>query len=67
MILVVKGRCISTIDLSIYAGMSPTGVAVEPSRLKIISRTKLSGTGLNENFSFNSIKMTPPMTRLLLQ
>ena len=39
-----------TVDFRISAGMCPTGVAVEPSRLKIISRTKSSGTGWIENF-----------------
>ena len=51
MILVIKERCISSVDFRISAGMSPTGVALEASRLKIISRTKSSGTGWNENFS----------------
>ena len=51
MILVIKGRCISTVDFRISAGMSPTGVALEASRLKIVSRIKSSGIGWNENFS----------------
>ena len=51
MILVVKGRCVSTVDFSISAGMSPARVALEPSQFKMISRTKSSGTGWNENFS----------------
>ena len=51
MILVIKGRCISTADFRISTGMSPSGVTLEPSRLKINSCTKSSGTGWNENFS----------------
>ena len=55
MILVKKGRCISTVDLSTSAGMSFTGVALELSRLKIVSRTESSGTGWNENFSLGLV------------
>ena len=43
MILVIKGRCVWTVDFSVSAGMSPTGMALEPSRVKMISRTKSSG------------------------
>ena len=51
MILVIKGRCISIVNFKTSVGMSPAGVALEAPRLKIILRTKSSGTGQNENFS----------------
>ena len=51
MILVIKGRCILTADFSISAVIYPTGVALEPPRLKIISRIKSSDGSPN---SFNT-------------
>ena len=51
MILVIKGRCMSTADFNISAGMSSTFVALELSRFKVISHTKSSGIGWTENFS----------------
>ena len=51
MILAEEGRCISSVDFSISAGISTTGVALEPSMFKMIWYTKFSGTGWNENYS----------------
>ena len=51
MILVIKKRCISTAHFSMTVGMSATGVALEASMFKVISRTKSSGTAWNENIS----------------
>ena len=42
MILVIKERYILTVDFSMSAGMSPTGVALKLSRFKIIFQTKSS-------------------------
>ena len=47
MILVIKGGRILTVDFSISSGMSPAGVALEPSRFETILRTKSSGAGGN--------------------
>ena len=50
MIFVISERCISTVTLSMSAGMSPTGVALEPSILKITCRSCSSVTCWKENF-----------------
>ena len=44
MILVTEGGCISTADLSMSAGVSPTVVALKLSMFKIIFHTKSSVT-----------------------
>ena len=47
---VISRRCISGVILTMSAGMSPTGVALEPSILKITCRTCSSVTCWKENF-----------------
>ena len=50
MIFVISDRCISSATLNMSAGMSPTGLALEPSILKITCRTCSSVTCWKENF-----------------
>ena len=50
MIFVISERYISSVTLSMSAGMSPTGVALEPSLLKIICHTCSYVTCWKENF-----------------
>ena len=50
MILVISERSVSSITLKMSARMSPTGVALEPSILKVTYRTCSSVTCWEENF-----------------
>ena len=50
MIFAISDRCISSVTLSMSAGTSHTGLALEPSILKITCRTCSSVTCWKENF-----------------